>query len=586
LIDEYGAFELFGLREQNGVFLWEGIKSYKGQLPFDGGKAIIRESNRCGVSLVLHSQAHRESSVVSTRIFQAAAAKTVIISDDNSWIVENFGDSVLTFPYHYGDDQWNYSQIRQHIEWIKENPEEALLKAKESHRLFVENFSLDHEFNHLLDQHQVQVEIFETSLCAKDQSASVDILYEYDRKTFNRFVSDLESQRLVEPVAIFLVPEEEKQELNRYLKLRKPSFKWRIVCRSCSERLGTSAYNQFFQGKAPYMAYYHPQISWTHYHLSMLVRKLEDGAEIAHCATYVENAYFKEGKLNDYFTSSQAAMGGYTKAVRLADLVNFKVDDYSPSVFLFKKESFLALGDKLLSVKFFDRGFFLFLVAIAYEEFSKLPTFVSRFNTKFMRDDPHWTIQNYDERSPMTPGSEAAVFLSFFKNSRLFREAPISELWDLHQPKQSQEKLPIPSVVSSKSMKNIRLLKVYYDLRRSGLFDKNFYLEQNPDVAELRGDALWHYILHGAHEGRNPNPYFDNNYYLKFYPEVAASGINPLYHYLRHGAAEGRNPSSKFNTVLYVQSNPEVVERRMNPLAHYLKYGLGGNRERSPRELP
>lgn len=577
LMDLSGEFELFGLREQSGVYLWEGIENYKGQLPFDGGKSIIHESNRCGVSLVLHSQAHRDSCLVSTRIFQAAAAKTVIVSDDNPWIVEKFGDSVLTFPYRFGDDQWNYSQISEHLEWIRKNPEEALLKAKQAHKIFVDNFSLDHEFYLLLDQHQAEVKRFETDLCAKNQSACVEVVYEYDCKTINRFVADLESQHLVTPVALFLVSEDKKSEISRYLKLRRPNFKWRIVFRNCAERLGSMIYNQFFEATTPYLAYYHPHISWTRYHLSMLVRKLEDGASIAHCATYVQNSYLQEGKLNDYFVSSQAAMGGYAKAVGLMDLVNFNVDGFSSASFLFKKECFTALGDMLLPIKFFDRGFYLCLIAIAYEEFSKLPQFIGRFNAKCMREDPFWTIQNYDEQARMTSSLEKTVFLSFFKNCRVFRESSVSNVLEPQQQQQSKEQQSERLDISSRLIKKMRALKIYYDLKRSGLFSKKYYLEQNPDVAGLRGDVLWHFIGRGAYEGRNPNPYFDCRYYLKFNPEVAAIGINPLFHYLRHGAKEGRNPSSKFNTVLYMQSNPDVVEKRLNPLAHYLRHdGVSG----------
>ena len=43
-------------------------------------------------------------------------------------------------------------------------------------------------------------------------------------------------------------------------------------------------------------------------------------------------------------------------------------------------------------------------------------------------------------------------------------------------------------------------------LLRSGLFDPNWYLEQNPDVAKSGMNPAKHYLLHGASEGRNPSP--------------------------------------------------------------------------------
>jgi len=82
----------------------------------------------------------------------------------------------------------------------------------------------------------------------------------------------------------------------------------------------------------------------------------------------------------------------------------------------------------------------------------------------------------------------------------------------------------------------------YARLAVSGLFDKKFYLEQNPDVAEAGHNALLHFLLHGAGEGRDPSPLFNSSWYLAAYPDVAASKINPLLHYYLHGAAEGRLP--------------------------------------------
>jgi len=82
-------------------------------------------------------------------------------------------------------------------------------------------------------------------------------------------------------------------------------------------------------------------------------------------------------------------------------------------------------------------------------------------------------------------------------------------------------------------------LPSYARLAASGLFDKTFYLAQNPDVANTGDNPLLHYFLHGAFEGRNPNPLFSSSWYIAAHPDVAAAKINPLLHYFLHGAAEG-----------------------------------------------
>ncbi len=66
---------------------------------------------------------------------------------------------------------------------------------------------------------------------------------------------------------------------------------------------------------------------------------------------------------------------------------------------------------------------------------------------------------------------------------------------------------------------------------------------------------------------------FNEEWYIKENPDVARSGINPLVHYVRHGAAEGRTPFKGFNAVRYL-ANVEVNGRiNRNPLAHYILHG-------------
>jgi hypothetical protein len=74
----------------------------------------------------------------------------------------------------------------------------------------------------------------------------------------------------------------------------------------------------------------------------------------------------------------------------------------------------------------------------------------------------------------------------------------------------------------------------------STLFDVEWYLKQNPDVARNGMNPALHFLVHGGFEGRAPGPDFDPDWYLSAYRDVADSGMNPLVHYLRHGASEGR----------------------------------------------
>ncbi|MEX3901059.1 glycosyltransferase [Paraburkholderia sp. BR10954] len=108
-------------------------------------------------------------------------------------------------------------------------------------------------------------------------------------------------------------------------------------------------------------------------------------------------------------------------------------------------------------------------------------------------------------------------------------------------------------------------------------FDREFYLEQYPEIARAGVDPLQHYLVQGRAEGRVPSRVFledvhgrtqhrpqpiegtcsplfdaarqnlpdnfDRNFYLKTYPDVLQAGVDPLEHYLRYGRGEGRLPN-------------------------------------------
>ncbi len=106
---------------------------------------------------------------------------------------------------------------------------------------------------------------------------------------------------------------------------------------------------------------------------------------------------------------------------------------------------------------------------------------------------------------------------------------------------------------------------------RSGFFDRNYYLSQNPDVAKAGVDALKHYLIRGAYEGRDPHPSFNTRYYLSRNPDVAKAGMNPLLHYVLYGAAEGRSADPSIDSVFgSSRQSPDVTHPRANPLVHFL----------------
>jgi hypothetical protein len=88
---------------------------------------------------------------------------------------------------------------------------------------------------------------------------------------------------------------------------------------------------------------------------------------------------------------------------------------------------------------------------------------------------------------------------------------------------------------------------LYWRIRRDGqeaklldCFDPAYYMRQYPETKKWKIPPLWHYILYGFREGRNPSPGFDTRYYLTAYPDVRRTGVNPLLHFVMWGEREGR----------------------------------------------
>lgn len=70
-------------------------------------------------------------------------------------------------------------------------------------------------------------------------------------------------------------------------------------------------------------------------------------------------------------------------------------------------------------------------------------------------------------------------------------------------------------------------------IKESSLFDKNWYLKQNPDVSAKGKNAISHYVKYGWKEGRNPSEDFDGNEYLRRYPSLRERNVCPLFHYIQ-----------------------------------------------------
>jgi len=124
-------------------------------------------------------------------------------------------------------------------------------------------------------------------------------------------------------------------------------------------------------------------------------------------------------------------------------------------------------------------------------------------------------------------------------------------------------------------------------IRRSGLFHtiyyrSQFYQELKADKYLLRLSPIFHYVLFGAADRKNPNSLFDTEFYLDSHENVVPPRQNPLAHYLRHGAQKRLNPGPFFDTGYYLDQNPSVISSGLNPLLHYFRHGRQQGRRTNP----
>lgn len=103
----------------------------------------------------------------------------------------------------------------------------------------------------------------------------------------------------------------------------------------------------------------------------------------------------------------------------------------------------------------------------------------------------------------------------------------------------------------------------------SPLFDVSWYLDQAPHLRTGGVEPLQHYIDFGWLEGLDPVPEFDTDWYLASYPDAARTGGNPLLHYLEVGRYEGRDTSDAFSTSNYLSENPDALEDDTDALTHF-----------------
>lgn len=148
LLDQKDYFNVYGPKP-----FWHFMtNSYRGFIQVDENSVINKVSDH-GIALVLHSDLHFDYGVPSKRIFEAAAASTVIISDKNPFVVKHFSDCAFLIDTSKKPEQV-VEDIDTYVKLIKSNKELAKQKAACAHNAFLKKFTQEEQWKKFLEFHE------------------------------------------------------------------------------------------------------------------------------------------------------------------------------------------------------------------------------------------------------------------------------------------------------------------------------------------------------------------------------------------------------------------------------------------------
>ncbi len=383
-LDATGDFVFYGIKEQYGIDLWEGFENYKGELPFDAGESIVRTCHKQGVALVLSSDAHRESGVVSTRIFQACAARCLVICDRNPFIEREFGNNVLYFDYEE-DTKSTVKNILKQTAWIKANPGDAQEKAEAAHKIFKEHFSLDAELQNILSHHASNHSFFDIKY-AKVQDHKVAVFFickekneEQHAAAVHVFLNNLQSQQRVRTLAVLVVSPSLKDCTEQQLA-DFPTVEGMIISnldtrKHPAGKLFKNAFNQI--SDCSYYALWNSQVYWHQFHFANLVLdSLDSGNPIVQSASYISNECFDAPFTDSYYLRYSISS---VPPLELKHLLHWDRNKIEFSSFLFSSKTLIQNWNLSPLLTLLDSFYPFALLAMAYTQTQHLPEYIPRF---------------------------------------------------------------------------------------------------------------------------------------------------------------------------------------------------------------
>ena len=139
-LDQIGILDIYGPKTINNIPVWEGFNGYRHEVPFDG-TSLIHEIAKSGAVLALSSDAHLRSEIMTSRLFEGAAAGALVITDNNRFVKRYFPDTAVQIDIS-GDHEKDSNKIIEIINYYNNNKEESYNICKNIQEKYIESFML------------------------------------------------------------------------------------------------------------------------------------------------------------------------------------------------------------------------------------------------------------------------------------------------------------------------------------------------------------------------------------------------------------------------------------------------------------
>lgn len=195
ILDDENLINIYGPEKVQNVAVWADYKNYKGSIPFDG-KTVIEKLAQSGACLVFSSDAHKKSSIMSNRLFEALAAGCVVIGDDHPFIPEAIGDNYIKIPSDCSDQE-RANLIIKAIKDLEENPKKYLEMAGRAQDVFVKKYLLSSQIVDVYEAVSLEKEKLQ-SIASHVSSRKIDIVIQALDQTAEDF--DIYFSKLISSV--------------------------------------------------------------------------------------------------------------------------------------------------------------------------------------------------------------------------------------------------------------------------------------------------------------------------------------------------------------------------------------------------